>query len=230
MEMRYSPTLHTSENLREQLGELHRHNPDIRILGSLGRSVLFRQSFGNAYAEYWARNQSPLYNCPLQARDIDALNVAKPEPGEPFTVDALAFANPEVRVAQEGSDWWLVSDQKDFAEQLHTDVMQPVSGLGVYGIEMSTVPVQTHIAVTHARGVLRPKDETSLRLLHEIGEGGSLYLPDELYEPFERLDAVPVKFALRTAMGGLYRKWTPEYAKPWIDPVLKRARIIDSSN
>ena len=225
--MHYESHIHTPDSLQDQLDTIQSRNIDTRIVGSLGRSVLFGMLANNPELEYESRNQNPLYDHTGQARDIDVIGVSSTAETGSYPVDAIAFDNKEVSVWKEGSDWWLKSENKNFAEQLHPDVIAPVQGTGALDLDTVTVPLQTHIALTLARGVPRKKDDVAIRLLEEAGQRDPHPLPNSLYKPFRDLSSISQESSLLTP-SSLYRRLLPDKAKRIMDPLLKSAGIITS--
>jgi len=68
--------------------------------------------------------------------------------------------------------------------------MEPVEGESVYGASVITVPVQTHLAVFGLKGALRPKDQNNYSFLQQAAVRENSKLPEELYEPFDRMRVV----------------------------------------
>ncbi len=225
--MRYQQKIHNPDSLQEQLDTIQRQNPDIRIVGSLGRSVLFGLIAHDPEIEYHTRSQKPLYDHSGQARDIDVIGLSNTTDTGSFPVDNIAFDNKSVSIWKHGSDWWLRSIDKKFSEQLHPDVMAPIIGTGTSNITAITVPLQTHLALTLSRGILRDQDNLSRYLLENVGRAQQHSLPTSLYKPFYDLSRMSHDTPLSTPRY-VYRRFFPAKAKKAIDPLLKSAGIIPS--
>ncbi len=221
--MRYSPELHNPVALHDQLTDLHTNNPDTRLVGSLGRAVLL----GDPVAEYRLRNEHPLRNRHNDARDLDLITSGWVQTTGPFPLDTVSFNNPSVRISKHGNDWWLHSDEKKFAEPLHPDTMQPIEGTTVYDIPVVTLPWQTHLALTQARGVPRRKDEQSIQLLAAAGEARGNTLPGQLYAPFQRLQQIPEPAGKRM-LRSVYRR-IPRGIDHAVSPLLKHIGMLPKS-
>lgn len=188
--------------LEADLAALHTHNEQFRLAGSLGRSVHFAAAFDDALTEYHLRGEHPL-GTKNNLRDIDTIGVHT-VPESPFYIDTLAHTdNDQASIIADGDTWWLVSREKNFAEPLHPDVMQPVHGQTIGGIPATTIPAQTHVALTRSRGFMRKKDRLATKLLEKALPHIHV-LPHDLYEPFNVLRDIPTP-AHTLALRAVYR-------------------------
>ncbi|HSX28770.1 MAG TPA: hypothetical protein VLF60_04965 [Candidatus Saccharimonadales bacterium] len=205
--LKYEATLHTPDALASQIEVLYQRDPDLLVMGSLGRASLFNAALAMPNIEYDARGETPLTSG-KEPRDIDIITTAVDMVSHPFEVDTRAFRGTELAIIREGDDWILQSEQRGFSESLHPAVMEPVVAETVFGIPVQTVLAQTHLALTNCRPYLRPRDGISQRLLHQA-QGSQL--PQELYAPFDRLMRTRPDWRMR--VNGLYNKYTPDAAK-----------------
>lgn len=205
--------------LKADLAALKSENSRFRLVGSLGRAV-HHAALGNPYREYEVRSQHPLYT-PAGLRDIDTIGLSA-SPDTTFPVDTAAHThNTQVTILPDGDDWWLVSQERNFAEQIHIDVMQPVEGATVGGINTVTIPWQTQLALTRSRGFPRKKDRLSMDLLEKTANDALLpKLPSELLAPFERLNEIHVP-AHQLAIRAIYRS-LPSPITQVTTPILRR--------
>ena len=193
--MKFNASVHTPDALASQLEDIYRRRPDTLLLGSLGRAVIFGEISGNPVAEFEARQESPVWrveDSEALSRDIDVIGIEGEGVLAPqlFEVDSHAFGSPRVRFVREGDDWFLVSENKGIYEPLHPASMELVEGETVYGVQVKTVPFQTHQALFGLKGSMRPKDQINLSFL-SLHEGlGPTVLPPEVLEPFEKLRRV----------------------------------------
>lgn len=209
------------KQLETDLANLRAEDHRFRLVGSLGRAVHYSAALGNPTAEYEARGEHPLYGS-TSLRDIDTIGLLT-SPDTTFPVDTYAFThNNQVTVLPDGNDdWWLVSQQRNFAEQLHPDAMQPIEGMTIGNIASVTIPWQTQLALTRARGFPRKKDRLSTNLLQSIADQASLpRLPSEILAPFDRLNEVPIaphwlaiRALYRSLPTAITRKTTPTLRK-----------------
>lgn len=208
--------------LEVDLAVLQSENPRFRLVGSLGRAVHHNTALGNPYREYEARNQHPLYS-PTGLRDIDTIGLSV-SPDVTFPVDTAAHThNSQVIILPDGDDWWLISQERNFAEQLHADAMQPINGTTIGDINTVTIPWQTQLALTRSRGFPRKKDRLSMDLLERTGKDTPLpELPGELLAPFERLNEVHIP-AHQLAIRAIYRS-LPSAITQVTTPVLRRLK------
>lgn len=220
---RYTPRIHTTEHLAQDLASLREHDESLRIVGSLGRAVYHNLAYGDAYREFTHRQQSPLRVGSL-ARDIDIISPRSTPRDLLFPLDADAYDNPEVTLNLVDETWWLTSAERNFAEPLHPDVMQPIVGATIDDIEITTIPWQTHLALTRTRGPLRPKDRVSSELLGDAGRQLGNTLPLAHFQPFETLSSLAMPAHTRFART-MYRR-LPESIKHTTAPVLKSAGLI----
>lgn len=190
--MKFDERVHTPSALASEIGELYSADPYALLVGSFGRAALFYAMRGDATTEFAARHEEPVGRVEfkeVQPRDIDVIASLPHDHSSlgPFKVDDRAFANRQVRIVQEGADWWLVSDSQRTYEPIHPAVMEPLEGESIYGIRARTVPLQTHQALFGLVGNIRPPDLRSLELLASLDHDDTNRLPAELYEPFDRL-------------------------------------------
>lgn len=219
----YDSKLHTPSQLNLELTSLHETTPDARIVGSLGRAVHHNLAYGDAYREFSARKESP-YHVRALARDIDIVTPHTDIVPAIFPIDSDAFRNAEVGLEHDGDTWWLTSPERNFAEPLHPDVMRPISGQTIDGIPIITLPWETHLALTSARGPLRSKDKLSAGLLHKAGQQlGTTVQPKHL-KPFEQLSNIPTPARSRFIRSA-YR-CLPESVKHSSAPLLKSVGLI----
>lgn len=225
--MNYDVRVHSSVALAEQVDAIQLVNPEARIVGSLGRSVLLKRYCGNSQTEYDARNENPLYDNHGRARDIDVIHYMQSAKTAPFAIDSKSFRNSDVRITKSGPEWWLQSDIRNFAEEIDPAVMQPVTGPGVHGIHIRTLLMQTHLALTASRGQLRRKDEIGYNMLSSILRHERPQLPNELYDPFRRLASLPLPPGVRLRQY-TYRRLIPEKLETALTPLLEKARVLPS--
>lgn len=213
-----------------QLEVIYDREPDALVVGSLGRAVLHNAAHGDPFTEYNRRGQDPL-NKGFEARDIDLLGTPKGmfDDTAPFEIDDTAFNSSEVAIVRDGQDWWLTSEERNFAEQLHPDVLQPVRGETVYGVACATVPAQTHLALYHARPILRLQDKVTSTLLEQtITSTNSL--PDELYQPFDALRQARTSKLM--VLSDVYNAFVPPSVDRYLQPIIggTRARLARLDN
>jgi hypothetical protein len=226
--MRYQEHLHTPEALAQEISGLYQKAPDLILLGSLGRAVIFNCLLQNPYLEFEARGQSPekkIEEDIVMARDIDPIgaqlhNVAD---SEPFEVDITAFDSPRLRITQQGADWFLISDKRGVYEPLHPAVMEPIQGETVYGATAVTVPFQTHQAVFGIKDDMRPKDVDNYNFLRTNEKHNRQPLPLELYEPFDKLRALVNSGWLQCGRR-IYRATVPNYLRQKAYPLTSRIK------
>jgi hypothetical protein len=216
--MRFDAEIHTPQALTAEIAGIYSRAPDSIFLGSLGRAVIYNRLYANPHAEFEARGQTAerkVENGEELARDIDIIGAEAERVGEtaPFQVDFKAFDSRHVSFKRQGEDWFLVSERCGIYEPLHPDVMQPVEGESAYGAPVVTVPIRTHLAAFGLKGDLRPKDKANYRLLEQAASKVNSTLPDELYEPFEKLRVISTsgwfyhtRRAYRTVVPGRLRK------------------------
>lgn len=179
----------------EQLSALQT-DPNTRIVGSIGRMVASQQTVGTPFTEFDDRVVARLDT--TRVSDIDVLGtrpdlvIAARNLCE-ASIDDLAFRDSDVTLENEDGLWVLKSTDVDFEEVIDSEVMEPVSA-EVEGIEIVTVPLQTHIALHGLRERNDKKDrltEASLRYLHNIEYRNVGSRVSELkYVPFIELGAV----------------------------------------
>jgi hypothetical protein len=223
--MKFSPEVHTLDALAAQLVDLQLVNPDTLIAGSLGRSALFTLYRQNPMLEYDIRGEAPLHDKFEQARDIDLVHAPIPTPSFPFPVDTSCYENDEVSIRSDGSEWWLVSEKKNFAEPLHGDIIQPLGARGVADMPIRTALPRTHIALIESRGQLRKKDEVASDLLRSIADGDPNQPPEALYAPFAQLAAIKDPLATRIQQYA-YRRLLPRSIENVLTPVLKKTGVL----
>lgn len=179
----------SAETLARQLDALQR-NPDVRIAGSIGRSVLYGQYARDPMAEFAVRGEELLVAA-SGPRDIDVLGISESPPPDlgPFVMDMTSFASPQITIQREGSVYRLKSSRHHYQADLDPAVMEPVHGVTAFGIPITTVPYQTHVSLIGLVGTRREKDITNLAMLKRLGaEHGLETLDPDLYEPFRTLE------------------------------------------
>lgn len=219
----YNPKLHTPTQLNLELTSLLDTTPDTRIVGSLGRAVHHNLAYDDAYREFSAREENP-YHVRALARDIDIVTPSTDIAPAVFPIDSDAFRNSEVSIEHDGDTWWLTSPERNFAEPLHPDVMRPISGQTIDHIPIITIPWETHLALTSARGPLRSKDKLSANLLHETGRQLGTTVQSRHLRPFEQLSNTPTSARSRFIRSA-YRR-LPESIKHSSAPLLKSVGLI----
>ena len=219
----YNPKLHTSSQLNLELTSLHDTSPDARIVGSLGRAVHHNLAHGDAYREFSARKESP-YHVRALARDIDIVTPNTDITPAVFPIDSDAFRNSEVSIEHDGDTWWLTSPERNFAESLRPDVMRPISGRTIDHIPIITIPWETHLALTSARGPMRSKDKLSASLLYKAGQQLGTTVQSRHLKPFEQLSSIPTPARSRFIRSA-YRR-LPESIKQNSAPLLKSVGLI----
>jgi hypothetical protein len=226
--MRYSHLVHTPENLSEQIARIQT-NPDALVVGSLGRSVVYQQLVGDPDYEYLRRGEAPLH-AGHAPRDIDIIGAEMPaEAAEgPFKIDTLCFSNFYVSLSRPtpGGPLLLASQRLGFCEEVDESVVQPVTGTGTLGIEITTVPAQTHRALFGLQGRLRKKDERTRALLDErLADQRSLPVNPRHYEPFDRLRTLNTQDKILW-LAGCYRRFVPDQTRERLVPVARRVRGV----
>ena len=178
----------------EQL-RLLQEDSNTRIVGSIGRMVSSLLAVGMPYAEFDDRIAAGLHTTRISDIDVvgarqDAL-VAARNVGE-AVVDNRAFGDSDVAVECRDGLWVLKSSDVEFEEELHPGVMNAIAA-EVEGIEIVTVPLQTHLALHTLRPRNATKDnltEKTLRyLLHsdKLDSGGLGRIDERSFLPFMRL-------------------------------------------
>lgn len=190
--MKFEEPLHTPSALMEELEAVYSDFPRTLLVGSLGRAVLYGEVLGDAMAEFQVRGETPERKVEYDevvARDIDVVGSGSTHHAHlaPFEVDHHPYNCRQVRLLQDGQDWWLASETKNLHWPLHPAVMEPVEGETVYGVKAATVPHQTHLALFGLRGTMRPKDRANRDQLAALAVSTDKLLPPELLEPFDRL-------------------------------------------
>lgn len=182
--------------------------PQARIVGSIGRSVVFG-TIGDPNMEFVARRLPPLGSTE-KPRDIDVLGLPNTYNADRNTafIDLGTPNNAFGRVVHvDGDQWSLVSERHGFEELLHPDVMAPYTGKGIFGINIITVRPETLLALYVYRGRPRAKDKfTSAFLSNQLG----IYeLDEQQYAPFLELGQLNYKDAYIRARS-FYWKALPE--------------------
>ena len=209
----------TPEELEATISELAT-DPTCRIVGSLGRSVLHGAYSGCPLMEYDLRHEEPL-GTTLKPRDVDIIG-EYPEAITPsiHPVDIGCFRRFFATVVPEGDSWWLTSDKHQFSEELHPDTMERLVGKGIFGIEIPTVPLQTHRALYGIKGRLRGKDRLPFQLLNELClvQPTEECLPDELFAPFRQLQLMNEQ-SIYLRVRSLYRRTISEDFRRKLSPL-----------
>ncbi len=228
----FNEALHTPDSLYAQLDALSISQPDMRIVGSLGRSVLYGKFYGDPQHEYSIRDEI-FIGTPEKARDIDVVNADMTRltsaEAEPFEIDPTGFSNALVRLVQENNTWFLTSSRQNFAEELHPAVMEPVTGRSAAEAIITTVPAQTHIVLYGMNGNIRAQDELTREAMHKLRRTlpKSSQLSPDMYEPFERLrDLNDADIYIRVR--NTYRRMIPEAMRRRLMPVVKTLHLSEN--
>ena len=227
---KFSPELHTPQTLAYEITALNEVSDSVRIVGSLGRGVIFERFFGKPTYEYDMRAQHPLH-VQGQARDIDTigLNNAAASQLSPFQVDASGFRNPYIDLVQEDTRWFLLANRYAFAEELEPDIMQVFEGETVYGIPARTLPPQTLIHLYGMKGQLRQKDmrtQAMLRAAIDI-QPTHARLTDKVFEPFTALKKINEGNSYIRAQD-IYRRHVPNSVRVKVVPLMQRIKKMGS--
>ena len=197
---------HTPEALAAELEAVH--DAGLLVVGSLGRAAYYSNFVGDPEYEFTARGE-PVLGTPRHIRDIDVLGETPEELKRAlFYVDDFAFGNALVCLRQERGDWVLASPYRDFYEEVHPDVMEPIELRGLFDVKIYTVPLQTHNALWSLNGLERKKDSTNKKLFDETMAELPKTLPVEFFEPFVRLGQMGRTDSLSRAQM-LYRQSVP---------------------
>jgi hypothetical protein len=186
-------------------------NPDYRLVGSLGRAVLWDKHYGNPYLEYDARGERPLANRHHVTRDLDFLNAPDlPDITTPYPIDTVWADNQDASITQNsGGEWRLKSVRRGFDEPIDAEVMAPVHGKTVYGVETTTVNPMTHMLLFAIRGTLRRQDDRAVNMLSQLLTTDDCpILPYDKYEPFWELADMQRHGAL-AKLSHVYRRYVP---------------------
>ncbi|MEK7561629.1 MAG: hypothetical protein AAB541_02095 [Patescibacteria group bacterium] len=216
----YSPEIHTAEALNAEIERIYRLQPGTLLVGSLGRAAAFKTLGYNPAIEFEHRGQDPLF-AGHNARDIDVIigqDTAIKD--HPYEIDYQVFSTPRAKLIQDGSDWFLASDRKKFCEPLHPAVMEPVASETVHGINCTTVPVRTHLALFGLKGLMSPKMLRSRELTMRFSAIEKLDLPDELYKPFVELEALDLQ-GIYPFLQRHYRTLLPEHIRAKLGPITR---------
>ncbi len=224
----FDPTTHTAEALASEASRLYTDYPDTRVVGSLGRSVIFNELLGDPIYEFRSRGQDVL-GVAGRARDIDIITSGPSalEDYDPFEVETTGFSNSYIKFLCEGGDWFVVSDHHSFAEPLRPEVMEPVQGKGVLGIEFITLPAQTLLATYGLKGQLRNKDIRTRGMLKQAivdGDGQSSF-PPAFLAPLTEL-AARNRSSLYVRAQDAYRRHIPDTIRSRAVPFMKIAKKI----
>lgn len=224
----FNEAVHTPEALSCEISALRDRLPDARLVGSLGRSIVYGNVLGNPVYEFAIRNQDPLSVANI-ARDIDVLGVSRTEVDSfgPFEVDATGYSTRFVNIVRDGIDWFIVSKCHDFAEPLKPEVVEPFSGEAVFGIEAVTLPPQTQLALYGLKGRMREKDIKTRDMLKAIvmtHDQTDLY-PDEFLEPIRDLATLNSR-SLYVRAQDMYRRVVPNRIRARAVPFMRLAKKI----
>lgn len=224
----FAPAVHTPEALATEIGRIHDDSDATRLVGSLGRAVIYGEVLGNPNYEYQQRQQDPLRR-DHTARDIDLVSGQALDPGgyEPFPVDASVFASPFMQIEVQDGEWFLTSSLHGFAEPLHEDVVAPVIGETAFGIPAVTLPPHTLLSLYGRKGQLRRKDQVTKDLFQALCEDlpPEASLPPELFEPFDRLTAIN-RTSWHFKAQNIYRRMVPEQLQIKLVPVTRSAKKL----
>jgi hypothetical protein len=216
----YVEAVHTPKALEDEVNRIYAQYPGALIVGSLGRAATFNGLGLDADIEFQERGQDPLFYDGV-ARDIDVILTAPSTVEEgPFDVDQTVFDGPRVRIVRDGTDWFLVSDRKKFQAQLHEAVMEPVVGQTVHGIEVVTVPVQTHAALFGLKGLMGVKVTKSRELTMRAASLSEDDMLNGIYKPFAQLKALDQR-GIYPFLQRYYRALLPEPMRVKMDPLIR---------
>jgi hypothetical protein len=226
--IKFDGAIHTPSALSAEISSLYSHAPDARLVGSLGRSVVYGSLVGNPNHEFDIRGQDPLQAAGV-ARDIDVLGVGivPVDSLSPFEVDNTGYSGPFVEVVKDRDDWYLVSQRNGFAEQLHPEVMAPIVGEALFGIRAITFAPQTHLAIYGVNGQMRDKDERTKQELERIISLQDVHTsyPDEFLKPFDELIELN-RARLYLKAQKMYRSIMPNFVRVQAVPYLNKFRRI----
>lgn len=214
-------SVYTPEALALELEAIVAYEPNVFIVGSLGRAVVFAQSGLNPTVEFDERGEQPLIK-KRGARDIDTIGLSPRDNVDfrPFYVDRTALTKDAAAIVLQNGDWFLVSEKANYSQPLHPDVMEPVVGETIFGIECRTVSLQTHAHLFELFGVPRAKDNIAKNLISGI-ETSKPQLPTELYKPFDEIRAMndDVFATMQRAYWRLFPKSVRLGMRPFTQPI-----------
>ncbi|MBX4190500.1 hypothetical protein KW794_00230 [Candidatus Saccharibacteria bacterium] len=223
--MNYSPEAHTPQTLMRQVEGLYQRQPDIFLVGSLGRAAAYDMLTGVPYHEF---DQSSIVRRPDgTTRDIDVVNIdptlwfsSMNDLTRPFTVDN--FTSPRVGIENKIGTWVLKSKPLGFEAELDARLMEPVHHR-LLGVDVVTFHPQTHMALLGIKGDFREKDFNNKQKLQKaINNSDINLLPPELFEPFEELQESWTRdFVLRAR--DVYRQIMPKSIHRRLTPVHMKA-------
>lgn len=221
--IKLNPTLHTPEALAAQVSEIYASDPDALLIGSLGRAILYGETYGDPLYEFRTRGERP-EGYGIKARDIDLVSSKQDDelPQGPFCTDTVAFKNPSVSIRKVGSDWVLASLKRGFEEVINPATMDPTVGTSILDIPGQTIPCQTQLALYHCRGgPLRRKDNLPIAMLRHLCTYTGMSLPKELYDPFNKLAELKMD-RKEAAIRMIYQRLLPPSIETRIDYLLTR--------
>ncbi|MDB5175798.1 MAG: hypothetical protein JWM81_656 [Candidatus Saccharibacteria bacterium] len=214
--------------LDHELSQLHTTMPNARLVGSLGRSIIYGRIYGDPEYEFNLRCQDPIGSV-ATPRDIDVAGIPANtgQAYRPFEIDTTGFAGPFLNIQAEGDTWFLIADRHGFAEELHPAVMEPQSGTAVLGISAVTVPAQTLVELYGLKESLRPKDiATRGMLTAAIADSDRRDDFDEDFlNPFVRLRQLNTTDAYIRAQN-IYRKYVPGSVRKHAVPHVQKLKKV----
>lgn len=211
--------VHTPEALESEINRIYSQNIQPLVVGSLGRAAAFSSLGFRPDVEFQERGQDPLFYNGI-SRDIDVIEGLSPvSEDEPFEIDKTVFNEPRVRIVRDGTDWFLLSDKKNFQAQLHEAVMEPVVSETVYGVPVTTVPIRTHLALFGLKGLMGKKVVHSRELTMRLASVPEDDVQAELYEPFAELKLLDQK-GIYPFLQRHYRALVPEPLRIKLEPVI----------
>jgi len=224
--IRFDADVHTPEALSCELRAFEIAHKGGLVIGSLGRAGLYSDVFGNPLHEFEARGEDPLGNA-VKARDIDVIGVGDERQADfgPFELDNTCFADNQAFLVHDGGNWFLEGKRQKFSEPIHPDVMEPQEVETVFGIPCITVRPQTHLALYGLKGFLRAKDIETAKVLVALSEEDPYPLPDELYEPFDRLRDMNMS-SFYTKLRKVYQRCVSEDTRMALYPLVKRLKQL----
>lgn len=201
---------------------------DLRIAGSVGRSILHGLYRGDALYEYSARKE-PVLGTRLRSRDIDVIGQSTVHLThiQESIADWGSFNNAEASLCCVNGLWLLRSQRFGFEEVIDDEVMKPISGVTAFGVEGNTVSIQTSLELYGLTGSIRTKDRDSIKFLQELlnNEEDRNMLPEDLYTPFRKLRKIAEE-DLYLKLRSIYRNKTPKFIRKPISPLIQLAKSV----
>ena len=222
----YDPESHTLDALADQIESITDLHPEALLVGSLGRSAIYRSLLGDPTYEYKYRGKLPTQSYQGSPIDIDLVNAASLVEVElrPFPVDLKSFNGRQIAIVRSDERWYLQSSNRGYRAELDPRVMEPIHAKTIHGTRCYTLSEQTHQALLGITGTLREQDIMAKSLLAEVMESRQVgRLPVRLYEPFFELRELNYKSLLERTRRH-YRSTVPFMVRRRLAPAMQRIK------